>query len=559
MKSVAFFFSTGNPFLAFFFPACNTKRAMKTVASHALASIILLLAISSGALFFRLGSLPLSGPDEPRYARIAEEMREQGRWITPKLQGKPWLEKPPLYYWITVPFLSLFKTIETAARVGPALCALITALVVFFLGSVLWSRLAGLLGASILLTSMGFIGFGRSASTDMPFACCFTLAMAILAAAVKKDPGAGKIMVAYVFLGLAILGKGPVAILLAAGIGFCFWLLDESGSIRSRWRVWAGCAVMAAVSLPWFWLVFRQNGYSFISTFFLNHNVARYVTGIHHHSQPVYYFIPVLIALLFPWSGCLILLAKSSVKAFRSWREWDPCIIFLFCWALFPIIFFSFSDSKLAGYILPSFPPFALIMGARLSRLIDKSAGESRQMKISMYLSLGFSLAFAIAAPIYFQKEYESLRIGLLLAAASLAPSLIAFGFARRDKRNRFFEAILFQGLLVIIVSAQFAFPVLGAYHSSREIALKALEIQKAGEPMVTYLFSHHSLDYYTGYRIAGEFTDPGATHRFAQQYSSLLIVTTTEGLKTIPLIQGYSFATLMENGDLHLLRIMPK
>ncbi len=532
---------------------------MKAIANHALASIILLIAISSCSLFFRLGSLPLSGPDEPRYTRVAEEMRGEGRWVTPTLEGKPWLEKPPLYYWITVPFLSLFKTIETAARIGPALCALMTALVVFSLGSVLWSRLTGLLGASILLTSMGFLGFGRSASTDMPFVCCFTLAMAILATAVKKDPGAGKIILAYVFLGLAILGKGPVALLLAAGIGFFFWLLDESGSIQSRWRIWAGCAVTVAVALPWFWLAFRENGYSFISTFFLNHNVARYVTGIHHHSQPVYYFIPVLIALLFPWSGCLILLAKSPVKAIRGWQEWDPSMAFLFCWALFPIIFFSFSDSKLAGYILPSFPPIALIMGARLSELVDKGVGESRQLRISMYLSLGFSLAFAIAAPIYFQKEYESVKIGLLLSAASLAPALIAFAFALQGKVYRFFVAVLFQGLLVIVVAAQFAVPVLGAYHSSREIALKALEVQKPGEPIISYLFSHHSLDYYTGYRVAGEFTDPGATHRFAVGHLSLLIVTTTEGIKTIPLIQGYSFALLAQKGDLRLLRIMAK
>jgi 4-amino-4-deoxy-L-arabinose transferase-like glycosyltransferase len=529
---------------------------MKSIANHPLASVILLLAISSFSLFFRLGSLPLAGPDEPRYARVAEEMKEQGRWVTPMLEGKPWLEKPPLYYWITIPFLSISGPIEIAARIGPALCALITALAVFYLGSVLWGRLAGLLGASILLTSMGFIGFGRSASTDMPFTCCFTLAMAILATAVKKNSGTARILLAYPFLGLAILGKGPVAILLAAGIGISFWLLDENGNLQNRWHIWAGCAVAAAVAVPWFWLAFRENGYSFISTFFLNHNIARYVTGIHHHSQPVYYFIPVLIALLFPWSGCLVLLARSPLKSILSWREWDSRTVFLFCWALFPILFFSFSDSKLAGYILPSFPPIALLMGARLSESLCDNSGESRQMKIGIYLSLGCSLAFALAAPIYFQQEYGDLRSGLLLAAASLLPSL-AFVFA--GKAAGFFETVLLEGVLVTIVATLFAFPVLGAYHSSRDIALKALEVQRTKEPIVTYLFSHHSLDYYTGYRVAGEFTDPGATHRFAQQYASLLIVTTTEGLKTIPLVPGYRFEILKETGDLHLLRLMPK
>jgi 4-amino-4-deoxy-L-arabinose transferase-like glycosyltransferase len=527
---------------------------MKTIAGHALGSVILLVAISAGTVFFRLGSLPLLGPDEPRYARVAQEMREQGRWITPILQGKPWLEKPPLYYWITMPFLSLFNEDEGTARIGPGICALVTALAIYWLGSVLWTRFAGLLGASILLTSLGFIGFGRSASTDMPFACCFTLAMSILATALKKETG--HVLWAYVFLGLAILGKGPVAIVLAVGTALFFWFLDDKGIALVRWRILTGSAVALAICLPWFWLVFRQNGYSFISTFFLNHNIARYVTGIHHHSQPFYYFLPILIALMFPWSGWVILLIQSPVKGLRRWREWDPGMIFLYCWALFPIIFFSLSDSKLAGYILPSLPPFALILGVRFSRLTDENSGESRPMQIGMYLSLGFSLAFAIAAPIYFRNEYESLGIGWLLGTVVLISSLIAFGLGRWGKRKRIFEVFVIQGLLINLVIAQFAFPVLGAWHSSREIALKAVEVQKSGEPIVTYGFFHHSFNYYTKYSVAGEFYDPESMSRFAERYSSSLAVTSTDGPNTLLTMRGYSFSLLKKQGRLLLYRI---
>ncbi len=102
---------------------------------RALPSLIVLIAISLGSIFFRLGSLPLTGPDEPRYARIAQEMHDQGTWVTPTLEGKPWLEKPPLYYWLTIPFYSVFNSPETAARVAPALCALAAALAIFWLGS----------------------------------------------------------------------------------------------------------------------------------------------------------------------------------------------------------------------------------------------------------------------------------------------------------------------------------------------------------------------------------------------------------------------------------------
>ncbi len=527
---------------------------MKTVASHALGSIILLIAISAGTIFFRLGSLPLSGPDEPRYARVAQEMQAQGLWITPVLEGKPWLEKPPLYYWMTIPFLSFFNADERAARSGPAVSALVAALAIFWLGSVLWSRLAGLLGASILLTSLGFAGFGRSASTDMPFTCFFTLAMAFLAAELKNK--SGPVLWAYVFLGLSILGKGPVAIVLAAGIALCFWFLDDKGIAFSRWRIWTGSVVAAAICVPWFWLVFRENGFAFISTFFLNHNVARFVTGLHHHSQPFYYFVPVLVALMFPWSGWLFLLFRSPLKQLRRWREWNSGMLFLFCWAFVPVIFFSFSDSKLAGYVLPSLPPVALMLGVRFSHLIEENAKKSGEIQAGIYLSLGFSIAFAVAAPIYFRQEYADIVPGLLLGIAVLTPSLIAFGMRRKENRRGIFKIFAFQGLLAIMIAAQFAFPVLGAWHSSRDIAARALEARKTGEPIATYGFYHHSFNYYTGYGIAGEFYDPESMSRFAQRYPSSLVATSTDGPRTLLSMPGFSFALLGKQGRILLFRI---
>jgi 4-amino-4-deoxy-L-arabinose transferase-like glycosyltransferase len=519
-------------------------------------SLILLAFISIGSLFFRLGSLPLSGADEPRYARIAQEMHERGNWITPTLEGKPWLEKPPLYYWITAPLFSISKNSEVVARIGPAVCALLTGLAIFWLGSMMGARLAGLLGAMILLTSIGFAGFGRGASTDMPFTCCFTLAMAVLAAAIKKDIGL-KVLGAYVFLGLATLGKGPVAIVLAIGTGIFFWLLNEREGILRRWRIAPGIIITAAVAVPWFWLAFKQNGYAFISTFFINHNLARFVTDIHHHSQPVYFYVPVLLALMLPWSGWLLLLVtKSPPKEIRRWRQWDPGMVFLSCWFFIPICFFSISDSKLAGYILPSLPPLALILGIRIARWFEESARAPR-LQASMWLNLIFSAAMAIAAPIYFQKEYGgNWKIGLLLSFAILIPAIFAFGF--RANCRRAFKATVLQGVLIIVAVAQFAFPVLAAYHSTRDIAHQALMLRKTGEPIVTYRFFHHSLYYYTGYQIAHEFDDSKSLAQFVQTHPGTLVVTNVDGLKGISNDGQVSITLLGKQGDFRLLRISP-
>jgi 4-amino-4-deoxy-L-arabinose transferase-like glycosyltransferase len=521
--------------------------------------LILLLVISLGTLFFHLGSLPLTGSDEPRYARIAQEMHDQGKWVTPTLEGKPWLEKPPLYYWLAIPFYSVFSSHEIAARIAPAACALIAALSVFCLASIFANRLAGLLSAIILLTSLGFAGYGRSASTDMPFTCCLTIAMAILAAAVEKDIGP-KVLFAYLFLGLAVIGKGPVALILAAGIALCFWLLDNRGVIPRRWHIVPGIIIAAASSIPWFWLAFRQNGFAFIASFFINHNLARFVTDIHHHSQPFYFYFPVLLALVFPWSGWLLLLvSKSSLQSLRRWREWNPLTVFLSCWFLVPIVFFSLSGSKLAGYILPSLPPLALILGMRLSRSIEGSA-EPSGLRRAMVLQLILSIAIAIAAPIFFNKDYGGhWGIGLILSAAILIPAIFAFQFGLKGLVRRSFIATAVQGIVLLIAVAQFAFPVLGAYHSTREIAHRALQYQSPREPIVTYQFFHHTLHYYTNYQITEELDTPGSLANFMQSHPTALVVTKSAPAKDLSNIKDITVTPLYTQANFHLLRLFAR
>ncbi len=534
---------------------------MHIIARSSFKSIILLLLIALGTLFFRLGSLPLSGADEPRYARIAEEMYEQGNWITPTLEGRPWLEKPPLYYWITIPLYTLLGSSETTARIAPALFALMSALAILWLGSLLWSRLAGLLGSLILLTSLGFVGFARSASTDMPLTGCFTAAMAILtAAAVKANFSTWKVLCSYIFIGLAILAKGPVAVVLAVGIGLLFWCLDERGVSLRLWRVVPGLVLAAAISLPWFLLAFQQNGFAFISTFFINHNIARYLTNIHHHSQPFYYYLPVLLALFFPWSGWVVLLfPRSLVEEFRRWRQWHPAKLFLSCWFVFPLLFFTLSDSKLAGYILPSLPPLALLLGIRLSNWFERPVEQSR-LRIVVKIHLIFAAGMAAAAVIFFQKDYGgNWGTGLLLSAAIMIPAFFALIFGLRGNWIRSFQAVLIQGLLLVMTVAQFAFPILGTYHSTRDIAGQALELRQEKELIVTYRFFHHSLNYYTEYQVADEFNDWESLDRFARKHPHLLVITEAPYVQDILKLQKFSISLLDEQGDLRLLRLVPK
>ncbi len=536
---------------------------MQTQSRISFGSCLTIVLISLCTFFFRIGDLPFIGSDEPRYARIAEEMTLQGRWITPILEGRPWMEKPPLYYWITIPFYRLSGVSETTARLGPAFLSLISAFFVLWIGARLWDRRVGLFAAIIHVTSVGVVAFGRSASTDMPLTAFFTGAMAILGVAAVENPAAWKVWFAYVLLGLSILGKGPVALLLWGGTLLVFWLLDDCGAAARRWRLPQGILIVAAVSLPWFWLAFRENGFAFIATFIVNHNVARYITDIHHHTQPVWYFLPVLPGLFYPWTAWLLPAWPRPLGAtFRRWRDWDRRTLYLACWALFPLLFFSFSHSKLPGYILPSIPPLALLAGARFfdcCRAAEEQEGvpPPAVFRLAAWVHVALAAALALAFPAAFLRDYGgTLRAALPISAACLVPALFALYYVRSGRPAAAFKSTAIQGVLLVLVLAQFAFPAIGRRESARDIALQTLALREDAEPIITYNYFSHALNYYLKYRVYDEFPDPVSLGRYATTHSEFLIVTEEAHLPELERIEDCSVSVIGQQDMLRLLRV---
>jgi len=465
----------------------------------------------------------------------------------------------PLYYWIARPFYSIFDSPEIAARAGTAICALLTAAAIYWAGGAIWTPLAGGISALILLTTLGLAGFGRSATTDMPFTCCLTVALAILAVAAEKEIG-NKVLAAYVFLGLAVLGKGPVAVILVAGAALIFLLSGGRGGALRRWRPIPGLLIAAATALPWFLLAFRENGYVFISTFFLNHNFARYFTDIHHHTQPFYYYLPVLIALFFPWSGWLFVLVPRSFRdGFRRRREWRSGPLFIACWFLFPILFFSFSGSKLSGYILPSIPALALILGSRLAEAIREKHEIPRDIRVSLALwtQLFLALCMAVSAPVFFNKDYGgNWKVGLCISAAVLLPAILAFVYGQKGNVRAAVKATVIQGMILIGAVALFAFPVLGDYLSTRSVAQQALTLRENGEPLVFWRFFHHTFQYYTDYQAQTQLDDIDALRSFAETTPSFLAVTKEAGAREVETNPEFSIKLLSRQGNFLLIRV---
>jgi len=364
---------------------------------------VLILATLGVCYFSHLGAIGFVGPDEPRYAWIARDMAETGDWVTPRLYGKPWFEKPVLYYWSAAACFKLFGVSEAAARLPSAISALLATLALAWLA---W-RLYGVETARWLLlllpTSVGMIGFSHAAATDMPFSGMLTIAMVCAAVVLgltrdentpilPRTPWLALVLFGF-FLGLAVLAKGPAAIVLSGGAVF-FW-----AAFTKRWRDAfrllhpVAIASFCLTALPWYVLCARRNP-DFFCAFIIEHNFQRFLTPEFQHIQPFWFYVPVLLVAFLPWIALLIW--SSIVGALRLWRKrsLSESAWFLICWAGFCIIFFSISKSKLPGYVLPAVPAIGLLLASDLASRLKEMKRSLRWLCVSVALTF-FALGLA--------------------------------------------------------------------------------------------------------------------------------------------------------------------
>lgn len=334
--------------------------------------------------------LGLVGADEPRYAQIAHEMlvrfdsahtlRDRlSACVTPYLYGRPWLEKPALYYWRAMFLFQDFGVHDWSARLPSTTFAFIMIGLIYL--HMRRFRPGGHLDAALITVSCAaIIGFSRGASTDMQIAA--PLSIGLLGWYAWYETGSKFWLYdIYFFTGLATLAKGPVAPFLAGVIIASFAFLRREWVIVRRTIWWPGIALYFAMVLPWFIAVQHQNP-TFFREFFLEHNLERFATARYQHQQPIWYYFVVVILGIMPWT---VIAIRALIDGFQtSVAEWrlrhsrggtpsvsrpgDAFPEFLVLWAVIPIVFFSFSQSKLPGYILPSIPPIAILTGDYLYR-----------------------------------------------------------------------------------------------------------------------------------------------------------------------------------------------
>jgi len=327
--------------------------------------------------FSALGTVPLLEPDEGRYAEIPREMLASGDFVTPRLNGVAYLEKPPLYYWGTAAFLRVFGETEVGARGFTAAASVAGILLTYWMGSALAGWRTGLYSAIVLSTSLYYYVIGRLHTIDMTLAVL--LAFSIFPGYLYHSGRSRRrstLVLSYAAAGLAFLTKGLIGVVFPLAV-LVLWLIF-SGRYREAAKGFSplGIGLFLAIVLPWIVLVQRENP-DFLWFFFVHEQFLRYATKMHHHPGPFWYFLPILVAGFIPWIAFLRRVALSVRAATEAFLPRED-LVFLLSWALFIFLFFSFSGSKLATYIAPVFFPLAVLFGRGLVLWAEREDGAVR-------------------------------------------------------------------------------------------------------------------------------------------------------------------------------------
>jgi 4-amino-4-deoxy-L-arabinose transferase-like glycosyltransferase len=478
--------------------------------SRPLTDWLLLAGFCAFLFFFGLGYFGLIGADEPRYAQVAREMLSRHDWITPTLGGKPWLEKPALYYWQAMLAYRLFGVSDWAARLPSAVDATLMVVAIYLF---LRRFRPGfqLDGALMTASAAGVIGFARAASMDMPLAAAFTIGL--LAWYAWHESGRKTYLALfYLFVGFGMLAKGPVAPLLAAAVIIIFAL--AKGEYRLIWRtLWIpGIVVFCAVALPWYVAVQVRNP-EFFRVFILEHNLARFGSNLYHHKEPFWYYVPVVLLGLVPWT---IFMLAALVESVRGWwaekrkflQSEDALNAFLVIWLIVLVIFFSLSQSKLPGYIVPALPAGTLLLAEYLRRHVG--AGERPPMLLTVFHSVVAALPIVPALMLQYILVQHRLPWGTAAQVSSGLALLLAIGIAvtlRSRQGLRMLRLVtLVPVLLAVWAVLRVGAPKLDEILSARPLANEISRVEAQPMPLAVFRVPRETefgLEFYRNQTIA--------------------------------------------------------
>ncbi|MEK7954063.1 phospholipid carrier-dependent glycosyltransferase [Luteolibacter soli] len=381
-----------------------------------------------------IGLRPLANPDEGRYTEIAREMAESGDYVTPRLNGVKYFEKPPLMYWLSALTFKAFGLNQFTARLWVALFATLGCLLTYVAAHVLYGQRAGIWSAIVLSSSLIYYVLGQLVLLDMAVSVMISGALFSFILAVREPAGRRRFwlfMAHYGFMALATLSKGLIGFLIPGAVMFLWLLMLGNWRMLRPLHLLPGAILFLAISVPWHIAVATANHSAnhqmdFAWFYFIHEHFERFTTTVHQRYEPWWFFLPFVIGGLFPW----VVLAWQAVSRALAggWRErtkhaeaW-----FLVLWIGFIVLFFSASQSKLIPYILPVIPACAVLIGRYVAECWDTVAGKGLTRGGMAFAVLAIVIgiaAFVVKPPAYHDALAEAFPMLRAMVAGVFIPA----------------------------------------------------------------------------------------------------------------------------------------
>ncbi len=465
-----------------------------------------LLLIGVGLLIYFLlflGGRALNVPDEGRYSEVAREMLLSENFVTPKLNGVVFLDKPPLFYWLEDLSMAGFGISEWSIRLMPALFGVLGCLLVLIAGRRLYGARAGYLSALVLATSPLYFLSSQYADMNLEVAVLIAASLFLFLMAVglaDGDRNRRRLMwLAYGCAALATLAKGLIGIVFPAAVIGTWILLRRDWRLLARMHLGSGLLIFAVIAVPWFMLAQRENP-EFLDYFFIYQHFTRFTGTSFNNPLPVWFYLPVVLFGLFPWSFLLIQSIWRAAPGSWAMAKANPVDLYLLIWVAVVLIFFSIPQSKIVGYILPLVPPLAVLVGARLDTLLAKlSKPSNTQRTFYLYASIAIALgAGLLIAGGFVPKKFAFPGVTAYLSvigAGLLISAAVVLFFARRQRLTAAIAGIAATGaamsvaLLLAVGQA--------SYHSIKPLAQEVRARLQADDIVVVYHGYYQDLPVY--------------------------------------------------------------
>jgi len=467
-------------------------------------------------LFAGLGAYPLIDVDETRYVQIAREMFNSGNCVTPFLNFSPFLEKPPLYFWLSALSFQVFGEDSIfAARFANASMGAFIVFFTYFFGRKTLGKTYGLVSALILLTSIWFLTLSHIAILDLGFVAVSTAAIYCALLSNFCSPRNKKVCwwFFWAFMGVAVLAKGLIGVLIPLGTVFMIALFTKSlKELFKPLHFLPGVVIFLMVTVPWHYMVWKANGQAWVDMYIIKHHFARFVdSGLGlGRKEPFLFYVPVILVGFVPWTASLcaflVRLIRNIIKDVRATKA--PMIIFTTdttgqkllvysgVWAIFGFLFFSVSSTKLPTYILTIFPALALFCGFYWSAYIS-SDRYSRGIKISSCITAGIFLLAGITAIVLRFVDIAKLEpyladMNCTLVAGGVffvVVSILSVIFALKNKRVLLFSSHVVISLAILIVALLKIFPMMTTFGQSELENFGAIAKDDAESILITFDF----------------------------------------------------------------------